>query len=288
MPNEPLHSDELTALLPLKDHHPRFMREAIDSLFAQTSPEWRLIIIVEPADLAAYEALLAADLRDPRVRIVSNNGRRLAGAFNTGMRAADTAFVAILLGDDMWAPGAVRALRQAIAAYPEVDFFHSGREIVDGSGQILAAAALPADGFTAEDFIDSPPVKHLLCWRTSFALENGGMDESLDSVGPDDYDFPWTMLERGAVFRAIPERLYKYRDHRDAYRLTTHLPLAVHLRGLRRILEKHGVPRYRIRRRLRRAKRTFLRQCLYRNELHRRLSELLGWQPRRFWRQKYT
>ena len=31
----------------------------------------------------------------------------------------------------------------------------------------------------------------------------GGMDESLNSVGPDDYDFPWCMAERGAKFMAM-------------------------------------------------------------------------------------
>ena len=33
-----------------------------------------------------------------------NEGRKLAGAMNTGMRHAETPFVAILLSDDMWAP----------------------------------------------------------------------------------------------------------------------------------------------------------------------------------------
>ena len=86
-------------------------------------------------------------------------------------------------------------------------------------------------------------MKHLLCWRREKALAVGGIDESLASVGPDDYDFPWCMAERGAVFKAIDEPLYVVRDHRECERLTTHLPLSVHKRDLRRILEKHGVER---------------------------------------------
>lgn len=280
--------EAVTALMPLKNHHPGFLREALDSMLAQTSPEWRLLIIVEPGDLADFRAQLAPELRDPRVRLLVNEGHRLAGAFNTGMRMADTRFVAILLGDDLWAPPAVQLLLEAIHAHPETDFFHTGRRVIDEEGRSVASPRLPPDSFVLEDFIDGSPVKHLLCWRREMALAFGGMDESLDNVGPDDYDFPWTMLERGAAFRALPDRLYIYRDHRSAYRLTTHLPLSVHLRALRRILAKHGVAPARIRRRLRHARRGYLRQCLYRNDLHRRLRDLIGFPPAAGWREDYT
>ena len=277
--------EAVTALLPLKNHHPVFLREALDSIFAQTSAAWRLLVIVEPADLSEYRSLLARELRDPRVRLIANEGRKLAGALNTGMRAAETAFVAILLGDDMWAPHAVQSLVAAIREHPEVDFFHSGRRVIEEAGRAVTERPLPRDGFTAEEFIDQSPVKHLLCWRRERALSFGGMDETINNVGPDDYDFPWTMHERGAVFRAIPEYLYIYRDHRAAYRLTTHLPLNVHLRELRRILTKHGVPAGRIRRRLRQARRGYLRQCLYRNDLHRLIKDLIGSSAESGWRQ---
>jgi hypothetical protein len=113
------------------------------------------------------------------------------------------------------------------------------------------------------------------------------MDESLNSVGPDDYDFPWTMAEHGARFRAIPEPLYVYRDHRDGERLTTHLPLSVHVRELKRILRKHGVPRDAIRAKVEVARRTYLKQCLYRNRADKWFSELLGRGDRRTWRDTY-
>jgi len=34
---------------------------------------------------------------------------------------------------------------------------------------------------------------------------------SRNNHGPDDYDFPWTMAEAGAVFCAIKDPLYLYR-----------------------------------------------------------------------------
>ncbi|HEY3258211.1 MAG TPA: glycosyltransferase [Gemmatimonadaceae bacterium] len=270
----------ITILLPLKNYHPTYLDESLASIFRQTDSAWRLIIIVERDDEKRFRSLLSAALEDSRVRIIANTGRKLTGAFNSGMRVAESDFVAILLGDDMWAADAVEVLLREVGAHPEVDFFYSGRRVVDGAGRPIGSIHNPREAFSGDDFIWMSPVQHLLCWRREKALSFGGMDESLNSVGPDDYDFPWMMFEHGAVFRPVHECLYLYRDHQDSYRLTTHLPRSVHVRELRRILTKHGVSPSLIDERLSSAKRSFLRQCVYRNELHRRLSNLLGIEPR--------
>src|SRR4030095_13984104 len=136
--------------------------------------------------------VLAGALGDSRARMVANRGRKLAGAFNTGMRDADTEFVAILLADDRWAPEAVAVLEDSVQRFPEVDFFHSARLIVDDSGTPISSVHLPPEQFTLDDFVWTSPVKHLLCWRREKALAMGGMDETLEDVGPDDWDFPWS------------------------------------------------------------------------------------------------
>lgn len=277
----------ITALLPLKHFHASFLRDAMESMFRQTSPDWRLIVIVEPGDMATFRSVLAEWLPDPRVRLVPNEGHRHAGAFNTGMRVADTEFVAILLGDDMWEPVAVEVLRDRIRQNPGVDLFHGGRRAIDGQGRPLSGTIVPTGNVTPDGFIWKSQIKHLICWRRSKGIAVGGMDERLTTAGPDDYDFPWTMLENGAVIQPIAECLYVYRDHREGVRNTTHYPRSVHLRDLRYILSKHRVSRANIRKRVRAAKRGYLRQCLYRNELHLWICRKLGWQPRVRWRNNY-
>ena len=54
-----------------------------------------------------------------------------------------------------------------------------------------------------------------------------------------------------------------YTDYRDGYRLTTHLPLTVHKKELRRIMRKHNVNDAAIERAISVAAATYLRQCLY-------------------------
>ena len=111
------------------------------------------------------------------------------------------------------------------------------------------------------------------------------MDESLNSVGPDDFDFPWSMAEHGATFKAVADCLYIYRDHRASYRLTTHLPLSHHKREIARIMGKHGAPPTAIAERLRTAEASYLKQCLYRSRFDRLLK--VGRTPD-VWREPYA
>jgi glycosyltransferase involved in cell wall biosynthesis len=277
----------ITALVPVKHYHPVYLEQCLRSLAAQTCAAWRCLVVVEGEERAHLAPVLQEALADPRTQLRTNEGRKLAGAINTGMRHAETEFVALLLGDDLWAPTAVEVLNAYISAQPEIDFFHTSRLIVDEDGRPISSVHASRPTFTLEDFVRGSPVKHLLCWRRSRGLSVGGIDETLNSVGPDDYDFPWVMAEHGARFRAVPECLYYYRDHRASFRLTTHLPLSVHQRECRRIMRKHGVPRQARRAFLAHARRSYLRQCLYRNAIDRWIKERLGYDSRRGWRESY-
>jgi glycosyltransferase involved in cell wall biosynthesis len=277
--------DCITSLMPLKNYHPRFLRESLGSIFAQTSSRWRLIVVVEAEVDATMAEILSHARHDSRVRVIENQGLGLAGAFNTGMRAAQTDFLAILLSDDLWTPNATELLASRIRACPEVDLHHSGLRVIDHDRRPISAVRHPPQHVSLDDFVMGSPVKHLICWRREKGLSFGGMYESLEAVGPDDYDFPWTMLEHGAVIGALDECLYLYRDHRETPRITTHLPRSAQLRSLRRIFERHRVPTHLARTRLRHARRTYLRQCLFRNRFDRWLREkMIGIDPARGWR----
>src|SRR5581483_9316653 len=143
----------LTALMPLAHYHPTFLAKPLGSLQRQS---------------------------DPRVALAPNAGRKLAGAFNTGMRLAETDFVAILLGDDLWSHAAVATLHAYLERYPQADFLHSARRIVNERDEPISSIHPSQEHVRLDDFFHSSPVKHLLCWRRDLGLAIGGMDESLD------------------------------------------------------------------------------------------------------------
>lgn len=277
----------VTVLLPVKAYHPPYLEQAIGSVTSQTSPDWRLLIIVDAADLGHCRATLSYLIPDSRVALIPGEGRALAGNLNTGMRHATTEFAASLFQDDLWAPEAVEVLTRYIESHPEVDFFNSSRRYINEDGAPISGVYRSKPIRGPQDFEYGSPAKHLLCWRVSKALSFGGIDESLDAAASDDWDFPWTMAEHGAAFMPIDECLYLYRDHRTSFRLTTHVPLSQYKHGMRRIMTKHGVDRRVIRSRIASAEDNFLRQCLYRSRLDKWLKERLGYKPRSVWREPY-
>ncbi|MGH7962491.1 MAG: glycosyltransferase [Candidatus Binatia bacterium] len=280
----------LTILMPLKNYHLQYLQRSIESVITQSYSQWKLLVIVEKGDFHHFGKTLKKELNDSRIEIITNQGRKLAGAINSGMRYARTEFVALLLADDMWSVDAAEILNDYMVRYPQVDFFHSSRVVINEHGKFVSPVYYSKEQFDIDEFKWRSPVKHLLCWRKEKALSIGGLDESLNSVGPDDYDFPWMMAEKGAIFKAVKECLYYYRNHCESYRLTTHIPLSVHKREIKRILKKHGVGIFS--RMLIVAKKrkigAFGEQCLYRSAVDRWIKEKFRGDARRNWRQKYT
>jgi glycosyltransferase involved in cell wall biosynthesis len=277
----------ITILMPLKHYHPRYLQKALHSVFRQSDPDWRLSIIVDRRDRTHFQNLLSQDLLDDRVRLNLNEGKGLAGALNSGMRAASTEFSAILLADDQWSHNAIAILNDHIRTFQNIDFFHSSRRYINENDEPISSVYPSRSNFRVEDFLLSSPVKHLLCWRVSKALEIGGMDESLSSHGVDDYDFPWSMAERGAIFRSVPDCLYLYRDHRDCIRLTTHVPLTITKRILRKMMKKHHAPDAAISAKIADAEKTYLRQCLFKSLQEKRLKEASGFEANLGYRREY-
>jgi len=283
----------VTVLMPVRDYHAPYLQRALESIHAQTSPNWRLLVIDDGANGALNR--IVGGLGDDRVQVVPSEPRGFAAALNTGMRKASTDFVSVLFGDDEWALDAVEVLTSSIERFRDVDLFHGSRQLINEEGRPISEVYSARESFTLADFEIESPVKHPMCWRRDLALELGGFDESLEPHGVDDYDFPWSLADAGARFMAVPDCLYLVRDHRDGFRLTTHVPRNVQLRTLRRIMGKHGVEiarhpsleRARLEPTISEAKRGYLRQSLYRSHLDRRLKELRGHNPRGGWRDEY-
>jgi glycosyltransferase involved in cell wall biosynthesis len=272
--------------MPVRDYQPVYLERALASILGQKSPRWHLIVINDGAD-ADLHGRLAGAVGDDRVRVVPAEPRGLAAALNTGMRYAGTDFASVLFADDVLAPNAIGVLTSYIERFPDVDVFHASRMFIDEQDRAISTVHCARDTFTLADFENGSPVKHPLCWRRDRALALGGFDGSLDPIAIDDYDFPWSLAEAGARFMAIRDCLYLVRDHRDGFRLTTHVPLSVHVRALHRIFHKNGVDRARADSFITAAKQSYLRQCLYRSRLDRWLKQRLRHDPRPGWRDTY-
>lgn len=279
----------VTVLMPCKNPKASFFSIALNSVFSQISPYWNLIVIDDHSDDAETIEVLRelSKSRDKRVSVLKNKSNLITGALNTGMRNSKTPYVCSLLCDDLLDTNAIEVLNRYIIEFSNVDFFHSSRIYIDEKGITISTVHRARESFNLSDFKNTGPVKHLLCWKVASALAIGGMDETLGLHGADDYDFPWCMAEAGFSFKAIPECLYYYRDHRDHYRLTTHVPLETQINELRKILKKHGLNDCDIEGQIEKRKSKYLKQALYLDKEDKQRKERENYDSRKGWREKY-
>ncbi len=81
----------------------RYIREAVDSVTAQTHRNWELIIIDDRSSDNTADIALEYHRLDPRIRLIKNEDNLgAAGSRNRGLDEASGDYVALLDADDVW------------------------------------------------------------------------------------------------------------------------------------------------------------------------------------------
>lgn len=97
----------VTVVIPTRGR-PALLARALDSVRAQTAPDWEAVVVVDGPD-PETEALLRAE-PDSRIRFVVNEHSLGGGeARNVGIRAATGDLIALLDDDDEWLPERLEA-----------------------------------------------------------------------------------------------------------------------------------------------------------------------------------
>ncbi|HEY8580871.1 MAG TPA: glycosyltransferase family 2 protein [Beijerinckiaceae bacterium] len=89
---------------------------------------------------------IAAGFADPRVRVIRQENRGLAGARNTGVRNARGRYVALLDADDLWTPDKLARHVAHLDAEPTVGVSFSWSAMIDEAGRALGMAQRPRPG----------------------------------------------------------------------------------------------------------------------------------------------
>lgn len=112
------------------------------ALLKQTLMDFE-IIIVNDGSTDATSDIAATFLYDPRVRIIHQLNRGLAGARNTGIAAAKGRFIGFCDADDLWEPEKLSVHFQHLSRNPEVGVSYSGSALIDDDGNLLGTAQKP-------------------------------------------------------------------------------------------------------------------------------------------------
>jgi glycosyltransferase involved in cell wall biosynthesis len=182
----------VSVVLPVRNGA-RYIREALDSVLAQTAADLELVVVDDGSTDDTPEILRS--YRDERLRVIRQEPAGLVAALNRAVAEARGDVVARMDADDVSLPDRLEQQVALLRTDDRIGLVGCGFETIDESGRTLDSWLLPAD--------DGGLRRR--------ALENAGGYRS-DYGANEDYDL-WRRIARAWRLAAVPEVLYRYREH---------------------------------------------------------------------------
>lgn len=222
-----------------------YLRAALDSVVAQADTDVECIAVDDGstdetlAILGAYRDRLNLTVLDfPRVgNWVTNT--------NLALRRARGEFACLLHQDDVWLPGRLGVIKNAVAGNPSVDLFLHPSWFIDSQGRRLGPWCCPLPKAPAvldvEAILPRLLVQNFLAipapvFRTATAREIGGLDEALWYTA--DWDF-WLKLSTAGRTLCLPDGLACFRVHPGAQTNRRSIDIADYRRQHELVLQRH-------------------------------------------------
>lgn len=135
----------------------RFISSAIASVLNQTFTDYELLLINDGS--TDHSLVICHSFTDPRIRLISQTNRGLAGARNTGIRHAKGRYIAFLDGDDCWDSGKLSEHVAHLDQKPKVGVSYSQSKFMDDNGVFLGVTQKPKlESITPVDILCRNPI----------------------------------------------------------------------------------------------------------------------------------
>ncbi len=191
-----------------------YLSETIESVLAQTDPDWEFVIVDDCSQDKTPEILAAYASRDKRIRVLRNDlNIKVARSLNLGIQAAKGRWIVRIDADDFFTPGYLTKLRTYAENAAPDHFFSSWITVVDESGLKILDVRLPK----AETIRRMMKIENFLYHpATSFSKalweRVGGYPDQNPAIAED--TAMWNRFFEGdAKLFMIPDFLVNYRLH---------------------------------------------------------------------------
>lgn len=118
------------------------LHETLVSLLAQTFEDFEIVIVDDGSNDATSEIAKSFQY-DPRVSIISQRNRGLAGARNSGIAAAKGDVIGFCDSDDIWEPSKLAAHVRHLQENQDVGVSYSGSALIDDDSNDLGQSQKP-------------------------------------------------------------------------------------------------------------------------------------------------
>ncbi|WP_457095352.1 glycosyltransferase family 2 protein [Lysobacter sp. P5_B9] len=199
----------VSVVMPVYNTPERFLREAYESVCAQTYGDWELCIHDDASDASWMEGLLAELERDSRVRV--SRGRKqsgIAAATNAALAIASGRWVAFLDHDDLLHRDAIAASVARLVS-DEGNLVYTDHDALDRGGRRCAPFFKP--DWSPDLLLSQMYLGHLVVVERALVERVGGLRPAMD--GAQDYDLLLRCVSAGAKVVHEPRVLYHWRQH---------------------------------------------------------------------------
>jgi len=209
-------SPRISVAMPVFNGMP-YLVEALDSLLAQTEPDFEIVAVDDGSTDATAETLARYARRDSRVRPIRRRHAGIVAALNAGLEAARAPLIARMDADDRCRPERLALQLAAFEADPALGLVasrvgydgdadaHRGFSLyVDWSNELLSHDAL-----FLNRFVESPLVHPTVMFRRELTARFGGYREG---PFPEDYELWLRWLAAGVRMVKLPHPLVLWRE----------------------------------------------------------------------------
>ena len=185
------------------------LNATIESVVAQTCPDWELIVFDDRSADGTAELAKAWSRRDPRIRVIGGAARGAARARNQAAQHATAPWLLFLDADDLIVEHHLATMLAAASLNPRPDFVYAAGARLAPDGRIGATEIPPAEDLFRHFGRCNPLYTHACLVRRTTFEAFGGFDTSLAIC--EDWDL-WQRLARsGTATAAIDACVALYR-----------------------------------------------------------------------------
>ncbi len=202
----------VSAIIPVYNRE-RTIRRAIDSVLAQSYPPAEIIVVDDCSTDSTPDILASYGSRIRYIRLAKNSGP--SAARNTGIRAAESGWVAFLDSDDCWERHKLRRQVEFIRKYPFYRIFQSDEKWIRNGRRVNPRRHhLKPEGWIWEKSLHRCLVSpSAVIARRSLLIDFGGFDENMPAC--EDYDLWLRISRRHPVGLESSKSVVKYGGHED-------------------------------------------------------------------------
>ena len=201
----------VSVLMPVYKTAP-YLREALDSILAQTFTDFELIVLDDCSPDNAERVL--DEYEDSRiVRYKGERNQGLANVLNIGIEMARGQYIARMDSDDISRPNRLRVQVDFLESHPEIDLCSCGMQLFGDRQEVWIRESDP-EKVKIIALLFSPVLHASSVWRKD-VFESHDLRFRQEMVPSEDYDLWTRALLDGLCLVNIPEVLYQYRIRND-------------------------------------------------------------------------